>query len=355
MSRNDTMYHLTKGEGSMTHIKTLGIDLAKNIFQLSGTDSAGNIVLTKRIKRNQLAEYISQLPVCTIGMEACGSANYWARKFQAFGHTVKLISPQFVKPFVKSNKNDMRDAEAICEAVSRPSMRFVPIKQVEHQDMQMLHRIRSQAIKQRTALSNQIRGFLAEYGIILPKGLSHIRKKLSDIIEDAENELTEISRELFAELKVEFSRLDKRVKACDLRIEQAVNRYEVCKRLMKIEGIGPLTATILWATITDTSLFKNGRGVAAMLGLVPRQKSSGNRTVLLGISKRGDRYVRTLLIHGGRTVIKYAHHQKTKRQQQITKKVERRGINRTAVAIANKNARIAWAVMNSGEAYRGAV
>lgn len=354
MSRSDTMYHLTKRDRSMNDIKTLGIDLAKNIFQLCGTDATGKIVLTKRLKRKDFASYICNLPPCLIGMEACGGAHYWARKFQAAGHTVRLIAPQFVKPYVKSNKNDMRDAEAICEAVSRPTMRFVPIKQVEHQDMQMLHRIRSQAIKQRTALSNQIRGFLAEYGLVIPKGLSYIRKILPDILEDAENELTPIGQALFSEQYEEFKRLDDRVKKYDKKIDQAVQRNEVCQRLMKIEGVGPLTASILWATIIDPSLFKNGRGVAAMLGLVPRQRSSGNRTMMLGISKRGDRYVRTLLIHGGRTVIKYAPQLKTKRQELIMEKLNRCGKNRTAVAIANKNARIAWALMKSGETYRGA-
>jgi len=339
----------------MNDIKTLGIDLAKNIFQLCGTDEKGNIVLTKRLKRSAFASYIANLPPCLIGMEACGGANAWARLFQSYGHTVKLIAPQFVKPYVKSNKNDMRDAEAICEAVTRPSMRFVPIKQVDHQDMQMLHRVRSQAIKQRTALSNQIRGFLIEYRITLAKGLSHVRNGLPEILEDGENELTPMGRELFAEQYEEFKRLDARVKHYDQLIAQEVKKHEVCQRLMEIEGIGPLTATILWSTITDPSLFKNGRGVAAMLGLVPRQRSSGDKTVMLGISKRGDCYVRTLLIHGGRTVIKYASRLKTKRQQLIMEKVERSGINKTAVAIANKNARIVWAMMKSGEKYRAAV
>lgn len=352
MSRNDRIYHLTKEDESMSDIKTLGIDLAKNIFQLCGVNEAGKIVLTKRLKRKDFSAFIANLPPCLIGMEACGGANYWARKFQTFGHTVKLIAPQFVKPYVKSNKNDQRDAEAICEAVTRPTMRFVPIKQVEHQDMQMLHRIRSQAIKQRTALSNQIRGFLAEYGLVIPKGLSHIRKNLPNILEDAENELTANARELFSEQYEEFKKLDKRVKLYDSKIDEAAKRHEACQRLMEVEGIGPLTATILWSTITDPSLFKNGRGVAAFLGLVPKQRSSGNKTVLLGISKRGDRYLRMLLIHGGRTVIKYAHQQKTKRQRLIANKVERSGINRTAVAVANKNARIAWALLSRGEVYR---
>lgn len=336
----------------MTNVKTIGIDLAKNIFQIHGVDNKDKVVLKKRIKRDSLAELIAKLPPCLIGLEACGSAHYWARKFEQYGHTVRLMSPQFVKPYVKSNKNDSKDAEAICEAVSRPTMRFVPIKQVEHQDMQMLHRIRSQAVKQRTALSNQIRGFLLEYGVILPKGLCHIRNQLHGIIEDAENELSVMSRQLFLELKEEFIKLDARVKKYDIEIEKLAKENKVCRRLTAVEGIGPITATILWSTITQPQLFKNGRGVAAMLGLVPRQYSSGNRIRLGGISKRGDRYLRTLLIHGRRSVVLSSSKCKSKRQEAVLKQYERCGYNRTAVAIANKNARIAWALINSGESYR---
>jgi transposase len=336
----------------MSNIKSLGIDLAKNIFQLHGVDNNGKCILKKRIKRNNFSEFIANLPPCLIAMEACGSAHYWARKFETFGHTVRLISPQFVKPFVKSNKNDANDAQAICDAANLTSMRFVPIKRIEHQDMQMLHRIRSQAVKQRTALANQIRGFLTEYGVILPLGIYHIRNNLSIIIEDAENELSIMSRQLFYELQKEFKKLDLRVKNYDVQIKKIANEKEACKRLMEIEGIGPLTATIVWATITQPGLFKNGRGVAAMLGLVPKQRSSGNKTRLLGISKRGDRYVRTLLIHGGRTVVKTAHRCKTKRQEWIKAKLDRVGFNKTAVAVANKNARIIWALLSSGESYR---
>ena len=336
----------------MKHIKTLGIDLAKSSFQLHGVDDSGKRVLKRKLNRSKLAQFIANLEPCLIGMEACGGAHHWARLFRDMGHDVRLIAAQFVKPYVKSNKNDAHDAEAICEAVSRPHMRFVPIKEVEHQDMQMLHRMRSQAVKQRTALSNQIRGLLLEYGIALNQGFKQIRERIPDILEDATNGLSTDAREYFAELKEEFNHLDKRVGKYDAKILKLAKEKEICRRLLKIEGIGPLTATIMWSTITEPKLFKNGRGVSAMLGLVPRQNSSGHKTRLQGISRRGDRYVRTLLIHGGRTVVKAARARKTERQKWIADRLDRLGFNRTAVAVANKNARIIWAVMSSGESYQ---
>lgn len=336
----------------MTNINTLGIDLAKNIFQLHGIDSKGNTVLKKRIKRDKFAEYIANLPPCLIGMEACGGAHFWANKFVEMGHTVKIMAPQFVKPYVKSNKNDARDAEAICEAVGRPNMRFVPIKKPEHQDMQMLHRIRSQAVKQRTALSNQLRGFLAEYGVVIAKGINAVRKNLWLIIEDAENALTYKSRELFAELYDEFKKLDERVKHYDKEIADIAKSNPTCKRLMEVEGVGPKTATAMWCTVTQPELFKNGRCVAAFLGLVPKQHSSGGKTILLGISKRGDRYLRTLLIHGARNLVRYSERRSTPRQRWIHNKSVRSHKNKTAVAVANKNVRILWALMRREEVYR---
>ncbi len=341
----------------MDNITTVGIDLAKNIFQCHGVDKNGHQLFSKRLTRTKLVTFIAKLSPCTIAMEACGGSNYWGRKFRSYGHDVKLIAPQFVKPFVKSNKNDARDAEAICEAATRPSMRFVPIKEIEHQDMKMLHRMRSQIVKQRTALSNQIRGFLAEYGVILPKGLTYVRKRLANIIEDNHNELSSKARALFNELLADFHQLDSRVKSYDDKVTQEVSQNEVCKRLMKVEGIGPLTATAFWATITQPELFKNGRGVSAMLGLVPKQRSSGNRTLLLGISKRGDRYLRTLLIHGGRTVVKSSasSHSPTAKQRWVNDKANHCGVNKTAVAIGNKNARILWALLHNKEDYRANV
>ena len=332
-------------------ITTLGIDLAKNVFQLQGVDSAGNVTLRKRLTRAKLAEFVVKLPPCLIGLEACGSTYYWARKFRSMGHTVKLMAPQFVKPYIKSNKNDANDAAGICEAVSRPSMRFVPIKNIEQQDVQSLHRVRSQAVKQRTALANQMRGLLAEYGIIIPKGISHISRHLQGILEDAENELTCLTREIFSDLYEQFKMLSETVNAYTKKIEQIAKDDEKCQRLIKIEGVGPLGATAIMAAVGNASVFKNGREMAAWLGLVPKQHSSGDRTKLLGITKRGNNYIRTLLIHGGRAVARVCDKKSDARSQWIKDKKDRCGINKAAVAIANKNARIIWALLTSGENY----
>ncbi len=336
-------------------ITTLGIDLAKNVFQLHGVDTAGKVALRKRITRTKLKEFMVNMPPCLIGMEACGSSHYWARKFQSMGHTVKLMAPQFVKPYIKSNKNDANDAAGICEAVSRPSMRFIQIKNVAQQDLQSLHRVRSQVVKQRTAKANQIRGLLSEYGIIIPKGISHVSTNLPDILEDAENELTSLTREIFSDLYEQFKALTETVNTYTKKIEQIAKDDEKCQRLIKIEGIGPLGATAILAAVGNASTFKNGREMAAWLGLVPKQHSSGDRTRLMGITKRGDSYIRTLLIHGGRSVVSVCDNKIDTRSQWIKDKKERCGINKAAVAVANKNARIIWALLTSGEDYAPAV
>jgi transposase len=337
------------------NIKILGIDLAKNLFQLHGVDENGKVILRQQLKREKLAEFIVKLPPCLIGMEACSSAHHWARKFQAMGHTVKLMAPQFVKPYVKSNKNDANDAEGICEAVSRPSMRFVPLKHIEQHDIEALHRVRSQLVKQRTAQANQIRGLLAEYGIIIPKGISHIRKSLPLILEDAENELTALTREIFSDLYEHLKALEEKVKLYTHKIELIAAKDERCQRLCRIEGIGPLSATAVVAAVGDGKVFNNGRQMAAWLGLVPKQHSSGGRTQLLGISKRGDKYIRTLLIHGGRAVTRTCTNKQDTRSLWIADKKQRCGENKTAVAVANKNVRIMWALLSSGATYQRAV
>ena len=280
------------------NITTVGIDLAKNVFQLHGVDHQGQITVQKKITRNKLPEFLANLPPCLIGLEACGGSHYWARKFSQMGHQVKLMSPQFVKPYVKSNKNDAVDAQAICEAVTRPTMRFVAPKTIEQQDIQSLHRIRSSFVKQRTALINQIRGLLAEYGIIIAQGIAQVRKKLPEILEDANNDLSFYGRQLFNELLSTLQDLDKKVDHYNQQVEIVCKNNEICQRLIKIEGIGALTATALVASIGDAQVFKNGREMSAFIGLVPKQHSSGGKTRLLGISKRGDRYLRCLLIHG---------------------------------------------------------
>ena len=332
-------------------ITVLGIDLAKNSFQLHGVDKDGRVVLKKKLSRYKLAAFMANLSPCLIGLEACGGAHYWVRTFTQMGHTVRMIAPQFVKPYVKSNKNDAVDAEAICEAVQRPSMRFVPVKGIEQQDIQSIHRIRSQQVARRTAQANQIRGLLLEYGIIIPKGITSIRKAIPDILEDAENTLTSLFRELLRELYDEMVHHDERIGTLEQKLKMICVQNEDCQRLLTIPGVGFLTATALIAAIGDITVFKNGRELAAWLGLVPRQHSTGGKPTLMGISKRGDCYLRTLLIHGGRSVVRVAHQHQDKRNQWIGEVKQRRGENISNVAVANKNARIAWALLAKKECY----
>jgi transposase len=339
----------------MSNVTTIGIDLAKNVFQLHGADKRGKRVFSKRLNRGQLIEFLAQTPPCIIGIEACTGAHYWARRFTSLGHTVKMMAPQFVKPYVKSNKNDKNDSAAIAEAVTRPDMKFVPIKSVEQQDIQMLHRVRELLVKQRTALANQMRGLLAEYGVIIPKGIRHIRSSMMDILADAENELTTKGRKIFYDLYKQFKLLDKKIDKYEQQMKDLCRTNEDCQRLMAIEGVGPITATAIIGAVGDAKVFKKGREFSAWLGLVPRQHSSGNTTRLLGISKRGDRYLRTLLIHGARSVVRVAKDKADKRSQWIMDKKERGGENKAAVALANKNARIAWALLANNEDYRKAV
>jgi transposase len=333
-------------------VTVLGIDLAKQSFQLHGVDSNGITVLKKKLTRKKLGQFIALMPVCIIGIEACGGANHWLRVFEKFGHTVHMIAPQFVKPFVKSNKSDAADAEAICEAVQRPSMRFVPAKSIEQQDIQSLHRIRSQAVARRTAQANQIRGLLMEYGLIIPQGISYVRKSIPLMLEDGDNELTCIFRELLADLYSEMIHLDERIKNLENKLDAICAQNEDCQRLLTIPGIGLLSATAMIAAIGDINAFKSGRELAAWLGLVPRQHSTGGKPTLLGISKRGDTYLRTLLIHGGRTVVRVADKHSDQRSQWITQIEARRGKNISAVAVANKNARVAWALLSKKTNYQ---
>lgn len=333
-------------------IKALGIDIAKNVFELHGVDANGKTVLKKRLSRDKLPEVIGQMPSCLIGIEACGGSHHGARKFKAMGHDIRLMNPQFVKPYVKSNKNDSQDAEAICEAVQRPSMRFVGIKNIAQQDILAIHRVRERLVKERTAIVNQIRGLLMEYGIVVAQSVLQIRKQLPYIIEDTENELTPLGRELFRDLQMQFYGIDEKVSEYNKKIERLCRENEVCKRLTQVQGVGALTATALIATIGNANVFKNGREMAAFIGLVPKQHSSGGKQVLLGISKRGDRYLRYLLVHGARAVMSRRKHLPTKKGLWLESLEERRGRNRTTVALANKNARVLWAMMTRGEDYK---
>ena len=265
-----------------------------------------------------------------------------------------MMAPQFVKPYVKSNKNDAADAEAICEAVQRPGMRFVPAKNIEQQDIQSLHRVRSQGVARRTAQANQIRGLLLEYGLTIGQGIHQVRKALPEMLEDGENGLSPLFRELLSELYEEMVHLDQRIAATERKLAAISVQHEDCQRLLTIPGVGLLTATALIAAIGDISAFKSGRELAAWLGLVPRQHSTGGIPTLLGISKRGDTYLRTLLIHGGRAVSRVAHKHQDPRNRWIDSLKRRRGENISNVAVANKNARIAWALLTKKENYRAA-
>lgn len=332
-------------------ITTIGIDLAKNVFQVHGVDQSGKAVLKKQLKRDQVAHFFATLPPCLIGMEACGSAHHWARKLISLGHIVKLMAPQFVKPYVKSNKNDMADAEAICEAVSRPNMRFVPIKTMEQQAILSLHRARQGFIKARTAQANQIRGLLSEFGIILPQGIGQIARRIPVLLDQSKDELPPAFKQLVERLLDHFKELDRHVREIELQIQAWHRSNELSRKLEKIPGIGPLSATAMVASIGNARSFDNGRQVAAWLGLVPRQHSSGGRPTLLGMSKRGDSYLRTLLIHGARAVI-HAAQRKRQANGWLTGLLERRNKNVAAVALANKNARTAWALLAHGREFR---
>jgi transposase len=332
-------------------LTTVGIDLAKNVFQVHGLDEHGKPVLKKRLRRDQMATFFVNLPPCLVGMEACGGAHHWARKLQAMGHTVRLMAPQFVKPYVKTNKNDAADAEAICEAVGRPNMRFVPIKNIEQQSVLSLHRVRQGFVKARTAQANQIRGLLAEFGLIIPQGIGHIATRVPELIEDASNELPGTFRVLVQRLLDNLKEMDRQVDELEAQIQAWHRNSEFSCKLARVPGIGPITASALIASIGDAKNFESGRQLAAWLGLVPKQHSSGGKSNLLTISKRGDTYLRTLLIHGARSVV-YRAGQKTDSCSWVNAVVQRRNKNVAAVALANKNARIVWALLAHDRSYR---
>lgn len=325
-------------------ITTIGIDLAKTVYQIHGVDERGKVLLRKQLKRSEMASYFATLEPCLIGMEACGSAHHWARKLAGYGHTVKLMAPQFVKPYVKTNKNDMADAEAICEAVSRPNMRFVAVKNIEQQSILSVHRARQGFVKARTAQANQIRGLLSEFGIVIPQGIGSITKRVPEILEDGENGMPGVMRRLIERLTDNLKEMDRQAKELEAQIQHWHREHEASRKLAEIPGVGPITASAIVASVGDAREFKNGRQLAAWLGLVPRQNSSGGKQTLLGISKRGDTYLRTLMIHGARSVMRVAEH-KAEPDSWMRKLMGRRNNNVAAVALANKNARIVWALL----------
>ena len=335
-------------------ISRIGLDLAKYVFQVHGVDAQDEIVLRKTLRRDGVAQFFAELEPCIVGMEACCGSHYWARVLADLGHEVRLISPQFVKPYVKSNKNDRNDAEAICEAVGRPSMRFVPPKSPEQLEIQAVHRIRQRVVASRTRLVNQVRGLLGEHGVVVARDITRIRRVLGEIADSNESGFGDIFIDMLRDIRDELGELDIRLAGYNRRIKNLFRSNEMCQRIGRIEGVGPITATALVAAIGDKSCFKNGRQFAAWLGLVPKQHSSGGKARLFGISKRGDRYLRTLLIHGARAVLSRAAGKTDARSQWIGRMRERRHPNVVAVALANKNARIIWSLLSKDQEYRPA-
>ena len=329
----------------MEQITTVGIDLAKNVFSLHGVDAAGKTVLRRTVRRDRLEQTVASLSPCLIGMEACSGAHEWGRRFQQHGHTVKLMAPKFVAPYRKSDKNDGNDAEAVCEAVGRPSMRFVPVKSVEQQALLAVHRVRQGFVVERTALINRLRGLLSEFGVVLPLRSETVRRQAAQ----ASEVLPELARRAIADLLEQLRLLDGRIDAYDKEIEAQAQLSEPARRLMKIRGIGPTTALAIVATVGNAREFKNGRQFAAWIGLVPGQYSTGGRARLGHISKRGDAYLRNLLVQGARSVLQTASAHQDRFSRWALELQQRRGYYRTLVAIANKNARIAWALLAKNE------
>lgn len=325
----------------MEQITTVGIDLAKNVFSLHGVDAAGKTVLRRTVRRERLVETVAQLSPCLIGMEACSGAHEWGRRFESHGHTVRLMAPKFVAPYRKSGKNDGNDAEAVCEAVSRPSMRFVPVKSSEQQALLALHRVRYGFVVERTATINRLRGLLSEFGVVLPLRAVNVRRQAAQAAEA----LPQLARAAIGDLLEQLRRLDERIGAYDCQIEQQAKLSEPARRLMAIRGIGATTALAIVATVGNAREFKNGRQFAAWIGLVPNQHSTGGKPRLGHISKRGDAYLRNLLVQGARSVLHTAAGREDRLSRWVLKLQDRRGYYRTLVAIANKNARIAWALL----------
>jgi len=335
------------------NISRIGVDLAKNVFQIHGTDNQGNVTWKRKLSRDKWISAVCRaVPKGSeIGMEACTGAHHWARRLSEPGYQVKLIPPQFVIPYVKSDKNDANDAEAICEAMSRPNMRFVKVKTVEQQDIQAIHRVRSELMSQRTAKINQIRGLVAEYGLVAPRQTDSLRKALPRWLDDAENGLTPRFRHLLHGLSNDLVYLYDRIARLDQDIREIANSDPMAVRLQQLRGVGPLIATALIAAVGDGRQFAKGRQMAAALGLTPKQHSSGGKDKLLGISKRGDAYLRTILIQGARAAIYKAKMRDDRLSVWMTSLAKRRHVNVAAVALANKTVRMAWAMMTNNIDY----
>lgn len=339
------------GEAAIVgEVNTIGIDLAKRVFAVHGVDRRGRVVLRRTVRREQLMDTIASLSPCLIGMEAGSGAHEWARRFQALGHTVRLMAAKFVTPYRRNGKNDGNDAEAICEAVSRPGMRFVPVKSAEQQAVLTLHRVRQAFIEERTATMNRIRGLLAEFGIVLPQRSETVRRQAFE----AAQHLPDLARRTIEDLCGHLRYMDERIKFYDRELEHQALQSQPAQRLMKIRGIGPISALAIVATVGSARDFRSGRQFAAWLGLTPKQHSSGGKSRLGSITKRGDSYLRTLLVLGARSVLNTAMRHKDRMSRWVMTLHSRRGYHRTLVAIANKNARIAWALLSHNEEFKSA-
>lgn len=330
-------------------IKAIGFDLAKNLFQVHGVDEQERPALRRQLRRSQVLEYFARLEPCLVGVEACAAAHYWARKLGELGHTVRLMAPQFVKPYVKANKNDARDAEAICEALLRPSMRFVPVKSAEQQAVLSLHRLRQGLIESRTAMVNRLRGLLAEFGLVVPAGRKRFEEELPRLLQEAE-EVPEMLRGAMASTRAQLLACSKEIASIEARLRAWHRGNEASRRVEEIPGVGMLTATAAVATLGgNAKVFDRGRQFAAWLGLTPREQSSGGKVRLFGISKRGDSYLRKLLVHGARAVVRV---HRPECNPWLTSLLARRPKNVAVVALAQRNARILWAVLASGKPYQ---
>lgn len=336
----------------MSKIMTVGLDLAKQVFHVVCCDARGKVVKKRMLKRAQLLPYFATLTPVLIGMEACAGAHHWARELKSLGHQVKVLPPQFVKAYVRGNKNDYNDAQAIAEAVVRPQMREVAVKTMPQQDVQALHRLRAQCVATRTALANQLRGLLGEYGIVLPQGLGHVRRRLPVLLEDAENGLSVLFRQLLKQGYEQLCELDTHIETYTGQLRRHSAQDDACRRLQTIPGFGPIVASVFASAVGNGQAYRRGRDVSAALGLVPRQHSSGGKSVLLGISKRGDGYLRSLLVHGARAVVRQAEHKEDRLSRWITKVKAQRGQNKAVVALANKLARIGWVVLARQTTYQ---
>ncbi len=334
---------------------TIGLDLAKNVFQVHGVDGTGRVVLRKKLRRKELLKFFSSVAPCLVGMEACSSAHHWARALSELGHKVKLMPPSYVKPYVKRGKNDAADAAAICEAVTRPTMRFVPIKSAEQQSVLMVHRSRDLLIRQRTMLVNALRGHLAEFGIVAAQGLRKLPALVEAVNNEKDDRVPAIARQALQVIIAQMQDLQARIRLLERELFVWHRANRASRLLETIPGIGVITATAVAATVTDPRHFKSGRQLAAWLGLVPRQNSTGGKERLGHISKMGNRYIRKLLVVGATALIRFARNRTTRLTAWADKLLTHRPARLVSVALANKMARIAWAVLSRGKPFNAAV